>query len=74
MKVIYCGEPYPSIEKSVVSVGNFDGVHDGHRYLITKVCERAKHHNASAVIITFEPHTRAFLYADKTPPRLTTFN
>ncbi len=74
MNVISCGEPIPSIKKSVVSVGNFDGIHNGHHYLITKVCERAKYHNASTIIITFEPHTRAFLYPDQTPPRLTTFN
>ncbi len=74
MNVIKCSESFPSNKKTVVSVGNFDGVHNGHHYLMTTVCERAQYQNAAAVIITFEPHTRAFLYPDKTPPRLTTFD
>ncbi|MFC1476663.1 riboflavin biosynthesis protein RibF [Fibrobacterota bacterium] len=73
MKIIRCNETIPQIEKSVLSVGNFDGVHNGHQFLIKKVCERAQSQNASSVIITFEPHTRAFLHPDQTPPRLTTF-
>ena len=74
MKIIRSNEPIPHIEKSVLSVGNFDGVHYGHQFLINKVCERARSHKASSVIITFEPHTRAFLKPDQTPPRLTTFD
>ena len=74
MKIIRCNETTPQIEKSVLSIGNFDGVHNGHQFLIKKVCERAVSHNASSVIITFEPHTRAFLNPEQTPPRLTTFN
>lgn len=74
MKVIHGNEPFPDIEKSVVSVGNFDGVHNGHQYLIATVCQRAQHYNASAVILTFEPHTRAFLNPEMTPPQLTTFD
>ena len=74
MKIIRCNDEIPVIEKSVLSIGNFDGVHNGHKFLINKVGERAQFHNATSVIITFEPHTRAFLKPDQTPPRLTTFD
>lgn len=74
MKIIRCSDTTLKIEKSILSVGNFDGVHKGHKLLINTVCERARSQNTSSVIITFEPHTRAYLYPDRTPPRLTTFD
>jgi riboflavin kinase/FMN adenylyltransferase len=73
MNVIFMNDPLPALEKSVLSVGNLDGIHNGHRFLITTVCERAGLLGAASVIITFEPHTRAFLTTEETPPRLTTF-
>ena len=73
MNVIRCNEKITGPGKSVLSIGNFDGIHLGHTFLIKKVIERAHVHNAASVIITFEPHTRAFLHYDQTPPRLTTF-
>jgi riboflavin kinase/FMN adenylyltransferase len=74
MNIIGINEPIPAVKKSVLSVGNFDGMHNGHRYLINTVCERARVHKAESVIITFEPHTRAYLNPEKMPPRLTTFS
>jgi riboflavin kinase/FMN adenylyltransferase len=41
---------------SVVTIGNFDGVHRGHRMVIDEVCSRARTLNARAVAITFDPH------------------
>lgn len=74
MKVIRSDKPLLDVKKSVLSIGNFDGIHNGHKFLIKKVCERARAQNADSVIITFEPHTKAFIYPDQTPPRLTTFD
>ncbi len=47
--------------KNVVTVGTFDGVHEGHRALIETVIERAKFHNGSSVVITFDPHPRQII-------------
>ena len=74
MKIIKTNEPVTGITKSVLSIGNFDGIHNGHRFLIQKVCERARLHNAAATIVTFEPHTRAFLHQDQKQQILTTFD
>ncbi|MCL1947627.1 MAG: hypothetical protein FWF51_10855 [Chitinivibrionia bacterium] len=43
---------------TVAALGNFDGVHNGHRVLIEKVVSRAKQLRIKSCIITFEPHTR----------------
>ena len=43
---------------TVAALGNFDGVHNGHRVLIEKVVRRARQLRVKSCIITFEPHTR----------------
>jgi riboflavin kinase/FMN adenylyltransferase len=44
--------------QNIAALGNFDGVHNGHRVLIEKVVLRAKQLRAHSCIITFEPHTK----------------
>jgi riboflavin kinase / FMN adenylyltransferase len=46
---------------SVVTVGTFDGVHAGHRYLIQKLVDRAKELQCRSVVVTFDPHPREIL-------------
>ena len=41
---------------SVVTIGNFDGVHRGHREVLNRVVAEAKKRNAKSVVITFDPH------------------
>ena len=55
----------------VVTIGNFDGVHRGHRYLLGLVRERAEHERARAAVVTFEPHPTAVLRPDQPFERLT---
>ena len=43
-------------QPSVVSVGNFDGVHRGHRKVIDAVNARARELGARSVVVTFDPH------------------
>ena len=57
----------------VVAVGNFDGVHRGHRSLIEAARARAQELGAPLGVVTFEPHPREVLTPDKAPPRLTPF-
>ena len=49
---------------TVVSVGNFDGVHRAHQLVLRNLVERAKQQNAKAVAITFEPHPTRILRPD----------
>ena len=43
-------------EKPVVTIGNFDGVHMGHRVLFDMVKERAAAIGGTSMVVTFEPH------------------
>lgn len=43
---------------TVLTVGTFDGVHEGHKVLIKSVVERANEISARSVIVTFDPHPR----------------
>lgn len=56
-----------------VALGNFDGVHRGHRAVIAAAQERAKVLGAPSAVLTFEPHPRSLFRPDDTPFRLTPF-
>lgn len=57
---------------SIVSIGNFDGVHRGHQALLRRAGELKRQVAASAVaVITFEPHPLTILRPRQVPPRLT---
>lgn len=58
-------------ERSVVSVGNFDGVHRAHRRVIANMVQRAHELDAKAVLVTFDPHPIKILRPDEAPPLLT---
>ena len=47
------------VTSSVISVGNFDGIHRGHELLIREVVKRARAAGIASVIVTFDPHTRS---------------
>ena len=57
----------------VVAIGNFDGIHRGHRALIEAAQVRARELAAPLGVVTFEPHPREVLMPDQAPPRLTPF-
>lgn len=48
----------PEFGKSVITIGSFDGVHQGHRELLRKVCDIAEAKNLTSIAITFHPHPR----------------
>jgi riboflavin kinase / FMN adenylyltransferase len=59
----------------VVAIGNFDGVHRGHRIVLEKALELAEALGKRALVLTFEPHPRTVFQPDQpvfrlTPPRL----
>lgn len=56
----------------VGTIGFFDGVHRGHRFLIGCVTSAAKDSDLQSVVITFDKHPRQVLQSDYTPQLLTT--
>ena len=59
----------PALAGAVAALGNFDGVHRGHRTLIEAV--RTEAGSRPAAVLTFEPHPRAFFAPDQPMFRLT---
>ncbi len=56
---------------SVVTIGNFDGVHAGHRAVLGRVVQHARGGGARAVAITFEPHPLQVLHPERAPELIT---
>ena len=76
MSVWYALDEVPAdLGRTVVTVGNFDGVHKGHRVVIERA--RAVAANAGAlpvVAITFDPHPMQVLLPERAPRRLTSIS
>ncbi|KAF1710492.1 bifunctional riboflavin kinase/FMN adenylyltransferase [Pseudoxanthomonas kalamensis DSM 18571] len=56
---------------SVVCIGAFDGLHQGHRALVRHAVSRGRQSGLPAVALSFEPLPREFFARDTPPPRLT---
>lgn len=56
--------------KLVVALGNFDGVHEGHRRLLGRLVEKAKELGGTPAIFTFSPHPLKVIRPEVAPPLL----
>ena len=56
----------------VLALGNFDGVHRGHRKILDRVRRVAGERGATSVVMTFDPHPPRVVRPDKAPPLLMT--
>ncbi len=65
MRVFYDLENLPTFTKPVLTIGTFDGVHQGHRIILDRIKKRAKEVGGESVIITFDPHPRLVLGAQQ---------
>jgi riboflavin kinase / FMN adenylyltransferase len=61
----------PGLERPVVAIGNFDGVHRGHRAVVAAALARASSLGRPAAALTFEPHPRVVLRPGQPLFRLT---
>jgi len=63
---------YSKIKKNtVLTIGNFDGVHKGHQKIIKQTIKLSKEKNLKSVVITFKPHPNDFLKKKSKPFKLT---
>lgn len=60
--------------KSAISIGNFDGIHAGHRVLVKELCRLANSLRIPSVVVTFDPHPVEILSPGVSVPRLTTID
>jgi riboflavin kinase / FMN adenylyltransferase len=56
----------------VLALGNFDGVHRGHRKILDRVRRVGEERGATSVVMTFDPHPPRVVRPDKAPPLLMT--
>ncbi len=56
---------------SALTIGNFDGLHMGHRRIMRRVVETARRNGWKASVLTFDPHPTCVVAPDRTPPLLT---
>lgn len=56
---------------TILSVGNFDGVHRAHQAVLAEVVQRAKQRGARSLAVTFEPHPTRILRPDVAPKLIT---
>jgi riboflavin kinase/FMN adenylyltransferase len=59
--IVYEGYMDLNLKNPVVTLGFFDGVHQGHRYLLDQVVNKAKKTEGESVVVTFYPHPRKVL-------------
>lgn len=64
MKIFYGIQELPTLNNPVITIGTFDGVHEGHKTILNSVVDHAKSIGGVSVLITFEPHPRKLLFPD----------
>lgn len=64
------GIPERAAQPSVLTIGNFDGVHRGHQALLDRLVQQARASQAAATVLTFEPHPREYFFPHDAPARL----
>lgn len=55
---------------TALTIGNFDGLHLGHRAMLMELNAEARKRNLPACVLTFEPHPREFFFPEQAPARL----
>lgn len=60
------------VRRSIVTIGNFDGVHRGHQVILGRVRREADARGTSAVALTFDPHPVSVVRPEAAPPAIMT--
>jgi riboflavin kinase / FMN adenylyltransferase len=70
MRIYYSIDDFSPVKNAVVTSGTFDGVHVGHKKILSRLTEVARKNDGETVVITFWPHPRLVLYPDDKNLRL----
>ena len=65
---------YKKTNPSVITIGTFDGLHLGHKAILTQLVNAAKEDNLSSILLTFFPHPRMILQKDSSLKLINTIN
>lgn len=69
--LVFRGVPEQATTSTVLTIGNFDGLHRGHQALLERLTAHARRLGLPSVVLTFEPHPREFFAPEQAPARLT---
>ncbi|MDB5286379.1 MAG: riboflavin biosynthesis protein RibF [Mucilaginibacter sp.] len=72
MKIYHHIDEFTPVKNAVVTIGTFDGVHIGHRKIISRIKELATASGGETVILTFFPHPRMILHPEDESIKLIT--
>lgn len=67
-------EIHTPLENAVLTLGNFDGIHLGHREIFRRVVRRAREIGGQSVVYTFVPHPLKILAPEHAPPLINTYD
>ncbi len=71
MKIVRRASPIlEELRGGAITIGNFDGVHMGHRQILAELIGHARAINGPALVVTFDPHPRKVLFPAEAPRRL----
>lgn len=62
----------PEFRHAVLTIGSFDGVHEGHQQIIERMNRLAREQDGESILITFHPHPRLVIYPNDDSLRLIT--
>lgn len=58
-------EELPEFKNAVITIGTYDGVHEGHKVILNTVSKHADKIGGESVLLTFDPHPRKLIYPDQ---------
>lgn len=70
VKVIRGTPPSANPTPCALTIGNFDGVHQGHQALLNQLKQYAQQHHLKTCVLTFDPHPKEFFDVAHAPPRI----
>ena len=70
MNVFRGSTPFSAGPACALTIGNFDGVHRGHRALLNQLVAGARERGLASCVLTFEPHPKEFFSPEQAPPRI----
>lgn len=65
MSVFFAIHDLPKFRNPVLTIGSFDGVHQGHQKIIKNVVDTARSVDGESILLTFEPHPRKIIQPDQ---------
>jgi len=57
----------PELHGSIITIGNFDGIHMGHQKIFRKVVSESEQQGRKSVVMTFDPHPKKVIHPERRP-------